>query len=113
MKQRDKRLVRINQMLDLIRKEPMNRLQLKDGMYMHQATIDDYITDLYEQELIHIEYYVKTNGLPTPYWKAGKDQEGKIDRKKAVIIKARQVVKKPRVYNRTFKPKRDIAASWF
>ena len=61
----------MNEILRIIKKYPMNRFQIRLELPINQSILDECISILYDQGLIHVHHYVKNAGQPTPYWLAG------------------------------------------
>lgn len=58
-------------LLEKLRREAMNRRQIKDAMFCTQQTADDYIAELKAEGRIYIAFYNRTVGMPSPYYLAG------------------------------------------
>jgi hypothetical protein len=117
MQSKEKRQTRLDGILNLIRHEPMNRRQLAMATGFTLGTIDDYISELKHQKLIHIACWVRTSGQMSPYWQSGNSlsaerpipqTQNEANRKYKAKQNGQVVASTP-----VKKAKRDIAASWF
>ena len=49
----------------------LNRLQLRNELYFHQNTIDEYIRELRKEKRIYIAFWHRTGGRSCPYYLSG------------------------------------------
>jgi hypothetical protein len=124
-KQKAKRINNLNRLLQLVSKEAMNRRQLKDAMFLAQQTIDDYLAELKIEKRIYIAFWSRTNGMPSPYYMEGNSFDAKkprtmtraeLTKRHETKVKTSELIMQPYKFEFVepkFKPRRDIAASWF
>lgn len=58
-------------MINKLRREALNRLQLRDELYFHQNTIDEYIRELHKEKRIYVAFWGRTGGRFSPYYLSG------------------------------------------
>ena len=58
-------------MVNKLRREAMNRLQLRNELYFHQNTIDEYIRELHKEKRIYVAFWARTGGRFSPYYLSG------------------------------------------
>lgn len=58
-------------MVNKLRREAMNRLQLRNELYFHQNTIDEYIRELHKEKRIYVAFWARTSGRFSPYYLSG------------------------------------------
>ena len=58
-------------LLEKLKREAMNRRQVKDAIFCVQQTADEYLAELKAEGKIYIAFWNRTNGMPSPYYMAG------------------------------------------
>ena len=105
---------KIEAMLALLRKEPMNRLQIADALGVTVKAVHEYLAICKRERLIYVECWVRTSGQQSPYWRAGnKTGMPKPEPKREVEYKRKLGRRLKNPPPSEFEPRRDIAASWF
>jgi len=62
---------RFNGILAMLQKEAMNVRQIHYEVGLSLRTIESYIFEMRQQKLIYVDFYVRQNGSPSPYYRAG------------------------------------------
>jgi hypothetical protein len=62
---------RLNGILAMLQKEAMNVRQIHYEVGLSLRTIELYVAELREQKLIYVDFYLRQNGSPSPYYRAG------------------------------------------
>jgi len=111
--------------LQKLKVEPMNRLQLATDFFCSSQLIDFYLAELKANKEIYIAFYSRTMGKPSPYFSVGNKPDA--PRPKAMTQPEREAhlrerklkmgvlpkVEEIELVEEKFEPRRDIASSWF
>lgn len=62
---------RKNNLLEKLKRDAMNRRQVKDVIFCTQQTADEYLSELKAEGKIYVAFWHRTNGMPSPYYMAG------------------------------------------
>jgi len=117
-----KRKEKLDYIICLLQKESLNRRQLQTHLGVTLGAVDDYTAYLSQEGLIYVDYWVRTLGKPTPYWRAGNrlsaprpDALGQTEylrrsKEKKLLPQPREQIE---LVESPFVPRRDLASSWF
>ena len=111
--------------LNLLKKEAMNRRQLATELLCTVQMIDSCTKELKAEGLIYIAYWKRGLSQPTPYYRKGNQPDApklkpftaaenakRNEERRAKGIPPRHLLKVESVEEK-FEPRRDIAANWF